>query len=143
MLLACALLHVDAECRVGRNQVDETATRFWEELAARPSGPLAFRFVLQPLVAIGYALRDGVRDAKYGRPAYFWAVFTDSAHRKALLNSGWQSIGKVLILALVIDIIYQIVILRGLRPLEAVVIAALLAIVPYVLVRGPVNRILN
>lgn len=123
--------------------VDETVTRFWQELMARPSGPLAFRFVLQPLVAIGYALRDGVRDAKTGRPAYFWAIFTDSAHRKALISSGWQSIGKVLIIALVIDLIYQMIALRALRPLEAVVIAMLLAIVPYILVRGPINRILG
>ncbi|HEY0303508.1 MAG TPA: hypothetical protein VGC44_00975 [Longimicrobiales bacterium] len=123
--------------------MDETATRFWQELMARPSGPLAFRFVLQPLVAITYALRDGVRDAKTGRPAYFWAIFTDREHRKALIASGWQSIGKVLIIALAIDLIYQLIALRALRPLEAVFIAVLLAIVPYILVRGPINRILG
>ena len=123
--------------------MDETAARFWQELISRPSGPLAFRFVLQPVVAIAYALRDGIGDAKRGRPAYFWAIFSDSAQRRALIKSGWQSIGKVLVLALVIDIIYQFIVLKGLRPLEAITIAVALAIVPYILVRGPINRLLN
>jgi hypothetical protein len=31
--------------------MDETASRFWSELVSRPSGPLAFRFILQPVMA--------------------------------------------------------------------------------------------
>ena len=121
--------------------MDETVNRFWTELLSRPSGPLAFRFVLQPVVAMVYAIRDGRRDAKNQRPAYFWALFTSSGHRRALIKSGWESIGKVAIVALIMDLIYQFVVLRGLRPLETIVIVTMLAIVPYILFRGPVNRL--
>jgi hypothetical protein len=123
--------------------VDETTTRFWEELLARPSGPLALRFLLQPALSTFFGIRDGRRDAKYGRPAYFWALFTQGAHRRELLNSGWQSIGRVVLMALVLDTVYQIIVLRGFRPLEAIVIATILCIVPYLLIRGPVNRLLR
>jgi hypothetical protein len=121
--------------------VDETVNRFWTELVSRPSGPLAFRFVLQPVIAMVYAIRDGRRDAKNQRQAYFWALFTSSGHRRALIKSGWESIGKVAIVALIMDLIYQFIVLRGLRPLETVVIVTMLAIVPYIMLRGPVNRL--
>jgi hypothetical protein len=40
-----------------------------------------------------------------------------------------------------LDIIYQLVFLRGLRPLQTFAVAMVLAIIPYLLLRGPVNRI--
>ena len=123
--------------------MDVSAAGFWQELLARSSGPLAFRFVLQPAVAAFYAIRDGRRDAKAGKPAYFWAIFTDSVNRRALIKSGWQSVGKVFLLALLIDMVYQTIVLRGVRPLETVVVAVTLALVPYLLLRGPVNRLLR
>lgn len=123
--------------------MDETSSRFFAELMSRPSGPLAFRFILQPAMAAFYAIRDGTRDAKYGRPAYFWAVFTQAGHRRELIKSGWQSIGKVALVALIMDLIYQLIVLRALRPLETAVIVIVLAVLPYVLLRGPVNRVLR
>ena len=58
-----------------------------------------------------------------------------------MIKSGWESIGKVAIVALIMDLIYQFIVLRGLRPLETVVIVIMLAIVPYIMLRGPVNRL--
>jgi hypothetical protein len=43
---------------------------FFAHLLARLSGPGAFRFVLQPLVAVLLGIRDGRADAKAGRPPY-------------------------------------------------------------------------
>ena len=124
--------------------MDETVSRFWTELLSRPSGPLAFRFILQPAIAMIYAIRDGRRDAKNKRPAYFWALFTSgSGQRRSLLKSGWKSIGKVAVVALIIDLIYQYIVLHGLRPIEALTIVIILAILPYLLLRGPINRLLN
>ena len=113
----------------------------WQEILARPDGPLAMRFYLQPLMASIFALRDGLRDARMQRPAYFWGLFTHPSQRIELLRSGWKSVGKIFVLAAVLDVIYQLIVLHGLRPLQTVVVASLLAIVPYVIVRGPVNRI--
>ena len=113
----------------------------WQQILARPSGPLAFRFYLQPAMAMFLAARDGLRDARAGNPPYFWSLFTTRGHRKELLRSGWRSIGKVVLLALALDVVYQIIVLRGLHPLEAVFIALVLAVLPYLLLRGVVTRV--
>jgi hypothetical protein len=117
--------------------------RMWEEIMARPDGPLALRFYLQPLMAALFALRDGKKDADTGQPPYFWSLFTEPAERAQLIRSGWRSVGKIFIIAIVLDVIYQFVVLKGPRPLETLIVATLLAIVPYVLLRGPFNRILR
>jgi hypothetical protein len=116
-------------------------TQFWQELTARPDGPLAFRFVLQPVVAIGLAIRDGISDAKRGRVPYLWTVLFHPAERADRLREGWQATMRVLLLAVAMDIAYQLIVLRALRPLETVVIAFALGFLPYLLVRGPVTRI--
>ena len=121
--------------------MDHGLAELWQEITSRPSGRMAFRFYLQPLMAMFLATRDGLRDARAGRPAYFWALFTDHGHRRALMREGWLAVRKVFILALVLDTIYQLLVLRGLRPIEGLLIAITLAIVPYLLVRGPVNRV--
>ena len=121
----------------------EWFSQFWQELLARPSGPFALRFYLQPLMATIFAVRDGLNDARHDRPAYFWAVFTNSGQRKELLHHGWKSISKIFIIAIVLDCIYQLVVLHALHPLQALVIATTLAIVPYVAFRGPVNRLVR
>jgi hypothetical protein len=120
--------------------IDNLFTEAWHEIAARPEGPFALRFYLQPSMAAVFAIRDGLEDARTDRPAYFWALFTDSTHRKELIRNGWQSIGKIFIAATAIDLAYQVIVLQGLRPLKTMVVATALAIVPYLLLRGPTNR---
>ena len=51
------------------------------------------------------------------------------------------AVARVIGLGAVIDLIYQIMVFRGVHPLQLVVIVLLLAFVPYLLLRGPVNRI--
>ena len=123
--------------------MDELTVRFWEEITARPSGPMALRFYIQPAFATFLAVRDGMRDARNGRPAFFWAVLLDAGHRREMLHSGWRSIGKLLCMAVLLDLVYQALVIRHFRPLEAIFIAALLGVVPYVLFRGPINRLLR
>ena len=123
--------------------MNEELTRWWQEIAARPEGPLAFRFYLQPIIASLLAIRDGRRDAVAGRPAYLWALFKekDPDRRSALLRDGWHSIARVFVLALLMDLVYQVVVLKGLQPMQSILIAIILALVPYILLRGPVNRL--
>jgi hypothetical protein len=92
-------------------------------------------------MAVFLAIRAGIKDAREDSPIYFWAFFTHPAQRRQLLRDGWKSVGRVFILAIVIDAVYQIIVFRWLYPGEALVVAFVLAIVPYLLVRGPVNRI--
>jgi hypothetical protein len=51
-------------------------------------------------------------------------------------------VGKIFIIAIVLDGIYQYMVLGWFYPGEALVVAFVLALVPYLLLRGPVNRLL-
>ena len=113
-----------------------------ESLSARLQGPMHFRLILQPLVALIFAIRDGRRDAREGRPPYFWALFTEPEHRREMLASGWKSVGKVFIIAIVLDLVFQYIAFRAFHPVAALLAGALLALVPYILLRGPVNRLM-
>ena len=58
-----------------------------------------------------------------------------------MLKDGWKSVGRVYIFAIVMDAIYQFIVLKTFYPAEALIVAIILAIVPYLLIRGPVSRI--
>lgn len=117
--------------------------RVWLSLGPRISGPMKFRLVLQPAMALFSAIRSGLKDAREGKPPYFWALFTHAGERRAMVKDGWKSVGKVFVLAIVLDAIYQFIVQRWVYPGEAVLVAIILAIFPYLLVRGPVNRIVR
>lgn len=121
--------------------MDDIWMRFVENLADRVSGPMKFRLLLQPLMAVTFAVMSGLKDAKAGKPPYFWALLTDPAHRREMIRDGWKSVGKVFVLALILDVVYQLVVARFVYPGEAIVVALALAIVPYLIVRGLVTRL--
>jgi hypothetical protein len=116
---------------------------FIENLSGRLDGPLHFRFIFQPLMAIIFAIIDGMKDARTGKPPYFWAMIQNPEHRRELLKAGWKSIGKIFLLAVALDIIYQIKIGEGFHPLETLIVAIFLSMVPYLIFRGPVNRLMH
>ncbi len=116
----------------------------WEMLIGRTRGPMTFRLIFQPLMAVILAIRVGLRDAREGRPPYFfWAVFTDPVRRPELIRHAWKDVGKVFIMAFVLDVIYQLIAHRWVYPGQAVIVAVILAIIPYLLVRGPATRIMR
>ena len=115
--------------------------RIWTELVGRLTGPLTFRVILQPAMAVWLATRDGMMDARTGRPPYFWSIFHDAAERRHLLTEGWKHIRRVAVLGTVMDLIYQMLVFKGFRPLELVIVVCVLAILPYLLLRGPINRV--
>jgi hypothetical protein len=124
--------------------IDEFFARVWEMLIGRLDGPFTFRLIVQPTVAAIFAIRSGLRDAREGRPPYlFWSVFTNAARRPELLRHLWKDVGKVFIVAVVLDVIYELVVHRWVYPGQAVIVAIVLAIVPYLLIRGPVTRIMR
>src|SRR5437879_2907109 len=122
-------------------RMDEILKRIWDKLIGRTSGPMNFRLIIQPTVAAFIAIQAGLNDAREGRPAFFWAALWNRAYRPELLQQGRNDIGKVFILAAVLDSIYQLIVHRGVYVLELLITATVLAIVPYVLIRGSVNRI--
>ena len=58
-----------------------------------------------------------------------------------MVRDGWKSVGKIFVIAIIIDLIYQLAVLKKIYPLEALLVAVILAFVPYLIIRGPVNRI--
>jgi hypothetical protein len=118
-------------------------SNFWSDFLARFDGPLHFRFFVQPLMAVLFAVRDGKRDAREGRGAYLWSIVTDPAQRRYLLESGWKGISKVFVLAFALDVVYQFLEWRGLKALQALMTAVLLAVIPYAILRGPIDRLMR
>jgi hypothetical protein len=122
----------------------ETLDRVWANLLARPNGPMMFRFVLQPTMAAIAALRDGINDARLGRRPYLWAILTgvrDPEGRSGRFWEGIVSTARILILGVIMDVIYQLLVLKTFYPAESAIVAIFLAFVPYLLLRGPVERV--
>jgi hypothetical protein len=115
--------------------------RAWDHLLGRLGGPMSFRFVVQPTVAALIGIFAGVRDARAGRPAYFLSIFTDAAHRRERMRECWSAIWKVFLVAAILDIIYELRVFKTIYLVETAIVAIVLAVVPYVLVRGPANRL--
>jgi hypothetical protein len=120
----------------------EFFAQVWEMLIGRVGGPLTLRLLVQPTVAAIFAIRAGLRDAREGRaPYFFWAVFTNRARRPELFRLAWRDVGKVFLAAFALDVIYELKVYRWVYPGQALIVALVLAIVPYLIIRGPVTRI--
>jgi hypothetical protein len=123
--------------------MQDIVVRQWSDLVGRLDGPLTFRFVLQPGMALFMAFRDGLKDEHAGRPPTFWAILTDPIHSGDRLRSAVKSMWRVLLLGLVMDVIYQYIVLRTFYPVEALIVVLVLAFLPYLIARGLVNRIVR
>jgi hypothetical protein len=121
--------------------MDDMFSRGWDDLIARDSGPLHDRLIVQPLVATFLAIRAGWKDVRAGRSAFFWAFVRDQAQRRFLLRQGWKDVGKLFIVALLLDVIYQVIVLRWVYPVQTLIVASVVAFVPYIMFRGLTNRI--
>jgi hypothetical protein len=120
--------------------MDDVLMRFFGNLLDRIGGAMSFRLVLQPAMATLFAVRAGWQDGLAGRRAYFWSILSVPEDRRELLREGWKAVAKVFVMAIVVDTIYQAIELRWFYPGEAIVVAFVLAFVPYLLIRGPVGR---
>jgi hypothetical protein len=121
--------------------ITDMIVRGWKNFLARPTGSLNLRFILQPTIATIIAARAGLKDARQGRPAYLWAALTNRDYRWQLLHGGWKDMRTPFLVAATLDAIYQLIIHRFIYPLELLFTATLLALVPYFVLRGPINRI--
>lgn len=115
--------------------------RIWQNLLDRPGGPFVFRFILQPIMATIAALRDGIHDARTGRAPFLWTVLTDPARRRGRLDEALVATSRIVLLGLAIDTVYQYIEFETFHPAEALIIALLLAFVPYLVLRGVVTRV--
>jgi hypothetical protein len=121
--------------------MDEAFARIWMNLGGRVEGPFAFRLILQPLMATFFAVKAGLQDARNGRPPYLWTIATDRAERRGLLREGWKAVAYIFMIASAIEVVYEVMVFGRLYPFEVLLVAFLLACVPYLVVRGLVTRV--
>lgn len=72
---------------------------------------------------------------------YAASVIADDGQRLKLVGEGWSDVGKLTIMACVLDAAFQLIEFRWIYPFETAFVAVLLAIVPYVLLRGISQRL--
>jgi hypothetical protein len=119
----------------------EVLDRIGHNLVERPGGPMTFRFVLQPAMAAIAAFRDGVQDAHLNRSPYLWTLLSSRQESSQRFREGIVATARIILLGLVMDAVYQVVVLGAFYPAETVLVAVLLAFLPYVLLRGPFCRL--
>jgi hypothetical protein len=118
-----------------------TIERLVHDLLERSDAPMRFRFVLQPIMAAIAAVHDGREDARIGREPFFVTLLRNPQERAGRLREALNATARIILLGLVMDVIYQAFVLKTFYPNEALVIALLLAFVPYVIIRGLVLRV--
>ena len=124
-------------------RMEEMFTRAWNDLLARDSGPLHLRLFIQPLVATILAIRAGWADAWEGRPIFFWTLVREPTKARTMLRNLWKIVGKVFLVAVALDVVYQLIVLQWIYPVETLIVATLLAFVPCMVVRATGNRIVT
>ena len=139
LVVVCLALLVTAGA-VWHGVTAENFLRLWRNLADRPSRQMAFRFILQPAMASFFAIRHGLADARSGRSPYFRTILCDRRQRVERLREGLNATAQIILIALIIDAVYQALELGTFYPGEAPIVALLVAFVPYILVRGTTAR---
>ena len=113
---------------------------FLEDLPKRLTGPGRFRFVLQPLVATLLGIRSGIADARAGRPPYLLGLLTDGEHRRELMRDGLSTVANLLLMGILLDSVFQWMILGQSYPGPALIVGPVLITAPYALARALSNR---
>lgn len=115
--------------------MDEMTLRVWHDLVARTSGPMWFRLILQPLVATVFGIRAGLANARATKTQSQGPPSPDRGKRRALFRQGLRDVGIMFVVGVGLDVVFQLIALRTVYPLEAVVVGFLLVAVPYQIVR--------
>ena len=119
----------------------EVNQRFWADIFAREHGPMTFRLYLQPAMAAFAALHDGINDTRYGHKSFFWTAALDPTRPGGRLREGLVATARIVLLGISMDVIYQLRVLHTFYPVEAVLMAVLLAVLPYFVFRWIVEGI--
>lgn len=114
----------------------------WNDFLARTTGPMWFRLILQPTVAVVFGVRAGLRNAR--RPADAEsrsARALDPAYRKAMFGQAVRDVGLMFLVGVALDTVFQLMTLRAFYPLEALLVGFLLVALPYQIVRTVTARL--
>jgi len=113
---------------------------FFEDIPKRLTGPGRFRFILQPVTAVVLGIRNGLADARAGRPPYLYGVLMHRRLRRELMQSGFETVVNLLLMGILVDAVCQWLILGASYPGAALVVGPVLIVGPYTLARALSNR---
>lgn len=119
----------------------EVAQRIGRDVIDRAGGPMWFRFLLQPAMGVLAAFYDGMADARAGRVSFVWDLVRQRAGRGDKIHGALLATSRLTLIALAMDLVYQWRVLDTFYPGEAALTALLLAVAPYLLLRGTIARI--
>ena len=114
---------------------------FFEDIPKRLVGPGRFRFVLQPLMAVILGVLSGLADARAGRPPYLWGILFHRHLRGDLVRTGFSTIVNLLLMGILLDTVFQRIILGVAHPGAALIIGPILICTPYAIARALSNRL--
>ena len=115
--------------------------RFVDDLVARLHGPGRLRFLLQPIVAIVLGARDGVKDARAGKPPFLWGLAFRRSDRADMVRTALLSVRDLIAVAILLDIVAQLLIFRMVHPAAALLLGPVLIAFPYATSRALTNRV--
>ena len=105
--------------------------RFWSDIFERGGGPMAARFIIQPAMAIAFAVYDGLKDTR----------LRDEFGNRTRTTDGLISTSRIVLLGLCVDAIYQLTVLDNVYPGEALMVTLPLILTPYFLVRWCIRHL--
>lgn len=114
--------------------------RFVDDMVARLHGPGRLRFIFQPTVAILLGARDGVKDARAGNLPFLWSLVFHPSDRPGLLRSALASVRNLVAVAILLDVVSQLLILHMVNPFAALILGPVLIGLPYASSRALANR---
>jgi di/tricarboxylate transporter len=116
-------------------------TGLWEAIVRElTSGRGQFRLLLLLAVALILGIRAGIADAREGTLPFARRLREAHEPRAELLKDLVKRALNPLALAFILDVILQRLTLGYVRPLTAIIVGAVLAWLPFVIVRGVMNR---
>ena len=122
------------------NSIFEQLQLAVQELLGRAAGPMHLRLILQPIMATFLAYKAGKRDAQLGNPPFLFSYVHNPDQRKALRRNAWKDISILFTIACVLDLIYQYIVFKQFHLLQTLLVAIVVAVIPYSLLRGPFTR---
>jgi len=117
------------------------SSAFFEDIPRRLTGPGRFRFVMQPVIATLLGIRSGWGDARAGRPPYLYGVLFHRSLRAELVRSGFRTVVNLLLMGILLDAVFQWIILGVSHPGAALVVGPVLIVAPYSFARAFSNRL--
>ena len=120
--------------------MDEIFGHAWSDFVARTTGPMWFRLIIQPAVAVVFGVRAGLRNARRSA-SESRSDDADTGYRQAMFRQALHDVGLMFVVGMGLDVIFQLIALRALYPLEALLVGFLLVALPYQIVRTAVGRL--